>query len=200
MPKTISPQCASIELHGWDAPTQTWHGPDELAYNVAPCRRILNQLRRLPGSWYGRLQSHRPDELALNFRASIHDLGDAGLAVIDMEGSPGGPLQIVLVVPARRLARIRPDLAFEFVSFVRFLEGPETLGAELAIHDRIQQVLSHAGEPRNLVFSIESRHVLPEYRIALSEHVERLATSMIAWTTEKDAPANCLRGAQDVCC
>jgi len=182
-----SPPLPSIELHGWDAPTQSWHGPDELAYNVAPCRGILNQLRKLPGSWYGRLHSHRRHELMLNFCASIHDLGDAGLAVIDMEGSPGGPLQIILVVPAQRLPRVRPDLAFEFVSFVRFLEGPETVGSELAIHDYIQNVLGRIAEPKTLVFSLESRHVLPEYHIVLSEQAEKLAMSMIAWTAEKDA-------------
>jgi len=153
---------------------------------VAPCRGILNQLRKLPGSWYGRLHSHRRHELMLNFCASIHDLGDAGLAVIDMDGSPGGPLQIILVVPAQRLPRVRPDRAFEFVPFVRFLEGPETVGSELAIHDYIQNVLARVAEPKTLVFSLESRHVLPEYHIVLSEQAERLAMSMIAWTAEKD--------------
>jgi hypothetical protein len=177
----------AIELHGWDARTQSWHGPDELACNLAPCRHILNQLRTLPGSWYGRLQSRRWSGLTLSFCASIHDLGDAGLAVIDMEGSPGGPLQIILAVPAQRLPEARTDLAFEFVSFVRFLEGHETVGSELAIHDYIQRVLDEAAGPRTLVFSIESRHVLPEYHIVLSEQAERLAISMIAWMAEKDA-------------
>jgi hypothetical protein len=180
------PRLPCIELHGWDAATQSWHGPDELAYNLAPCRGILNRLRKLSGSWYGRLRSHQRHELMLNFCASIHDLGDAGLAVIDMEGSPGGPLQIILVVPAQRLPRVRPDLAFEFVSFVRFLEGPETVGSELAIHDYIQNVLARVAEPKTLVFSLESRYVLPEYHIVLSEQAEKLAMSMIAWTAEKD--------------
>ena len=187
MAHSPSPARAPIELHGWDAATQSWHGPDELAYLMAPGRAILNQLRKLPGSWYGRLRSGRRHELTLCLCASIHDLGDAALAVIDMEGSPGGPLQIVLVVPAQRLARVRPDLAFEFVCFVRFLEGPETAGAELAIHDHIQNVLERAAEPRTLVFSIEGRHVLPEYHIVLSEQAERVTMSMIAWTAEKDA-------------
>jgi hypothetical protein len=182
-----SPPQPVIELHGWDARTQSWHGPDELAYNVAPCRRILNQLRTLPGSWHGRLQSRRWSGLTLSFCASIHDLGDVGLGVIDMDGSPGGPLQIILAVPAQRLPEVRTDLAFEFVSFVRFLEGRETVGSELAIHDYIQRVLHEAAGPRTLVFSIENRHVLPEYHIVLSEQAEKLAISMIARMAEKDA-------------
>jgi hypothetical protein len=40
-----------------------------------------------------------PGQLSLNLCASIHDLGDAGLAIIDLEGSPGGPLEVTLVVP-----------------------------------------------------------------------------------------------------
>jgi len=185
-------RCASgpppvIELHGWDARTRSWHGPDELAYNLASCGSVLTQLRSLPGSWYGHLRSRRWSGLTLSFCASIHDLGDAALAVIDMEGSPGGPLQIVLAVPAQRQPLVRPELAFEFVSFVRFLEGAETVGSELAIHDYIQRVLEESAEPRTLVFSIESRHVHPECHIPLSEQAERLAICMIAWMAEKDA-------------
>jgi hypothetical protein len=185
--RSAFPFVPTIELHGWDAHTESWHGPDELAYNVAPCRRILNQLRALPGSWYGRLRSQRWSGLMLSFCASIHDLGDAGLAVIDMDGSPGGPLQIILAVPVQRLPKVRADLAFEFVSFVRFLEGQETAGSELAIHDYIQRVVSEVSEPKTLVFSIESRHVVPEYHIVLSEQAEKLAICMIAWMGEKDA-------------
>jgi hypothetical protein len=176
-----------IELHGWDSRAHAWHGPDELTYTLAGCRHILSKLRELPGSWYGRLHARDRGGLRLSFWASIHDLGDAGLAAIDMEGSPGSALEIILVVPAGRRAKLRPDLAFEFVSFLRFLEGPESLGSEMAVHDYIERTLHEAGEPATLVFSIQTRFVLAEVQIPIAEQAERLAMTMIAWLAEKDA-------------
>jgi hypothetical protein len=182
-----TPRAPHIELHGWDSRARAWHGPDELTYTLKGCRHILSKLRELPGSWYGRLRARERGGPPLSFCASIHDVGDAGLAVIDMEGSPGGPLEIILVVPAQRRAKVRPDLAFEFVSFLRFLEGPESLGSEMAIHDYIEGALSEAGKPATLIFSIQTRFVLPEAHIPISQQAERLAMSMTAWMAEKDA-------------
>ena len=76
---------------------------------------------------------------------------------------------------------------FEFVSFLHFLEGPETVGSELALHDYIQNVLSRTTEPKTQLFSIESAHIRPEYEIVLAKHSEKLAMSLIAWMAEKDA-------------
>ena len=176
-----------VELHGWDSRAGAWHGPTELTFTLRGCGRILSQLREMPGSWYGKLRTEAPEEPPLDFHVSIHDLGDAGLALLDIEGSPGGPLEVVLAIPARRRAGIRPDLAFEFVAFLGFLRGLENPGSEMAIHDYIQRVLGEAGEPSTLVFSIETRFVLPESRMSISEQAERLAMSMIAWMAEKDA-------------
>jgi len=176
-----------IALHGWDSRTQVWHGPDELTYGLSGSRHILRKLRQLPGSWYGRLRAQIAGQLPLTFCASIHDLGDAGLAVLDLEGSPHGPLEVTLVIPAQRRARIRKDFAFEFVSFLRFLEGSESSGSELAVHDYIHQVLTETGEATTLVFSIETQFVEREVQILISQQVERLAMSMIAWMAEKDA-------------
>lgn len=122
-----------------------------------------------------------------SFDASIRDLGDSGLATIDMEGSPGGPLHIILTVPQQRLARMRPDLAFEFVSFVTFLEGHSKSGSVYEIHDYVQQALSHVTTPTTFVFSIESLNVPRDCQLVLSEHAEKLAISMIAWMAEKDS-------------
>jgi len=176
-----------IALHGWDSRDQVWHGPDELTYTLSGSRQILRKLRPLASSWHGRLHAQMPGQLSLNLCASIHDLGDAGLAIIDLEGSPGGPLEVTLVVPAHRRARIRKDFAFEFAAFLRFLEGLESSGSELAIHDYIQRVLSETGAATTLVFSIETRFLEREVQILIAEQVERLAMSMIAWMTEKDA-------------
>lgn len=176
-----------VELHGWDSRAGAWHGPTELTFTLRGCGRILSQLRELPGSWYGKLRTEAPEEPPLGFHVSIHDLWDAGLALLDIEGSPGGPLEVILAIPAQRRARIRPDLAFEFVAFLGFLKGLENPGSEMAIHDYIQRVLGEADEPSTLVFSIETRFVVPESRMLISEQAEKLAMSMIAWMAEKDA-------------
>jgi len=176
-----------VELHGWDSLAGGWYGPTELTFTLRGCGRILSQLRELPGSWYGKLHTEAPGEPALGFQASIHDLWDAGLALLDIQGSPGGPLEVVLAIPAQRRARIRPDLAFEFVAFLAFLKGLEKPGSEMAIHDYIQRVLGEADRTSTLVFSIETRLVVPESRMSISEQAERLAMSMIVWMAEKDA-------------
>jgi hypothetical protein len=186
MPETA--QCEPcVALHGWDSRDQVWHGPDELAYTLSGSREILRKLRPLASSWHGRLHAQMPGRLSLNFCASIHDLGDAGLAIIDLEGSPGGPLEVTLVVPTHRRARIRKDFAFEFAAFLRFLEGTESSGSELPIHDYIHRVLCDADAATTLVFSIETRFLERDVQILIAEQVERLAMSMIAWITEKDA-------------
>jgi hypothetical protein len=176
-----------VELHGWDSLSSAWHGPTELTFTLRGCGRILSQLRELPGSWYGKLRTEAPEEPPLAFHVSIHDLCDAGLALLDFEGSPGGPLEVVLVVPAQRRARIRPDMAFEFVAFLGFLRGLEHPGSELAIHDYILRALEEADRRSTLVFSIETRFALPESRMSISRQAERAAMSMIAWMEEKDA-------------
>lgn len=186
MPETAQRE-PCIALHGWDSRGQVWHGPDELAYEISGSREILRKLRPLASSWHGRLHAQMAGQLSLNFCASIHDLGDAGIAIIDLEGSPGGPLEVTLVVPAHRRARVREDFAFEFAAFLRFLEGPKSSGSELAIHDYIHRVLSETGATTTLVFSVETRFLESEVQILIAEQVERLAISMIAWMTEKDA-------------
>ena len=176
-----------IALHGWDSRDQMWHGPDELAYTLSGSAQILRKLRPLASSWHGRLHAQMPGQLSLDFCTSIYDLGDAGLATIDLEGSPDGPLEVTLVVPAHRRARVRKDFAVEFAAFLRFLEGPKSSGSELAIHDHIHRVLSETGAATTLVFSVETTFLEREVQILIAEEVERLAIGMIAWMTEKDA-------------
>ena len=176
-----------IELHGWDSHAQAWHGPDELTFTLRGCRRILAQLRQVPGSWYGRLRAELAGEPPLSVCASVHDLGDSGLAVIDVEGSPGGPLEVVLAVPAHRRPQVRPELAFEFVAFLRFLEGRTSLGSEQALHDYVHSVLAEpAGPPSTLIFTIETRAVTADTHLLISQQAEKLAMSMLQWMAEKD--------------
>lgn len=184
MPETT--QCEPrIELHGWDWRGQVWHGPDELTFALNGSREILRKLRPLASSWHGKLHAQMPGQLSLDFYASIYDLSDAALAILNLEGSPGGPLEITVVIPAHR--RVRKDFAFEFAAFLRFLEGPESSGAELAIHDYIHRVLGERDAATTLVFSIETCFIERELQILIAEQVERLAVSMLAWMTEKDA-------------
>ena len=165
----------------------SWHGPDELDYSLAGCQGIVTRLRALPGAWYGRLRTQAPGGLPLTFWGTARDMDDAGLATLDLEGSEGGPLLSMLIVPAQRRHLVRGDLAFEFVSYLRFLEGQVGAGAEMAIHDHIEQHLSGADRLKTLVFSVESRFVEDETRIALCEQADRLAVSLIASMAERDA-------------
>jgi hypothetical protein len=176
-----------VELHGWDSRAGAWHGPTELRFTLRGCGRILSQLREMPGSWYGKLRTEAPGEPPLVFHVSIHDLWDSGLGLLDISGSPGGPLEVILAIPAQRRARIRPEMAFEFAAFLGFLRGLENPGSEMAIHDYIQRVLAEADATSTLVFSIETRFMVPESRMLISEQAERLAMSMIGWMAEKDA-------------
>lgn len=176
----------NVHLYGWDCESQAWHGPNELKYTLQGSRRILQKLRNTPGSWYGKLSCSVPDEPPLNFHTIIHDLGDAGLAVIDMEDSPSGPLEVLAVIPKQRLARVRPDFAFEFLAYLRFLGGHSSFGSELTIHDCIQNTLETDKES-SLIFSINIGVIVPEVDIVLSKHIERLSMSMLQWLSEKDA-------------
>ena len=175
-----------IELHGWDATSSAWHGPDELAFSLSGCRNLLNKLRQAPGSWYGHAKATGEDGLPVPFAISVHDIGDAGLGAIDLEDSEGGPIEVVLVVPPQRRSRRREELAFEFVSYLRFLEGPVSSGRELALHEYLEHTLAAAGTDVTLVFSIETRPVATEVLYLLSEQVEHLSMAMIAWMAEKD--------------
>ena len=96
-----------IEWHGWDSTSGAWHGPDELDFSLAGCRGILGRLRQFSSSWTGRLGVPAAGRMPLSLWASVRDLGDAGLAVLDADGSPGGPLEVVLVAPVQR----RPQAA-----------------------------------------------------------------------------------------
>ncbi len=180
------PDYGRIELHGWDSRSQSWHGPDEISFSAAGTARILNQLRELHGSWHGKLRTQGPDVPALTLCAQIYDLGDVGLATVDMEGSPGGPIEIALVVPSARRGRLRPELAFEFASFLRFLEGPQSQGAEMAIHDHIERAIKESDPASTLVISVDTRSVAPEAHILIAATAEKLTMTLIAWMAEKD--------------
>ncbi len=175
-----------INLHGWDSSAQDWHGPDELTFSLAGCANIVRKLRQLPGSWYGTLQEECAGELPVKFAASIQDLGDAGLGIVDLDGSPRGPAHIVLVVPSQRRVKLRPEFAFEFTSYAKFLSGAEAAGWELAIHNYIEKVLAGPADSGTAVFSIETPHAAPELKLHFAQSAGKLAMSMIASMADRD--------------
>ena len=176
-----------IELHGWDSRNQAWSGPDELSYSLKGGRRILDGLREGGGCWHGELRVKAPQVPPLTFYAQVYDLGDGCVATLDMEGSPGGPLEVVLVIPAERRSMVRPEMAFEFAAYLRFLEGPVSRGSEMAIFDRVERTLRETDARTTIVFSMETRFAGPEVHILTAQACERLAMAMVAWAGEKHA-------------
>ena len=176
----------AIELHGWDARAHAWHGPTPLQFSAKDSAKLIDKLRGSTGSWYGKLHADVPGEPRLSFCACVHDLGDAGLGMLDLEGTQGGPLQFILVAPACRRHKLRPEMAFEFIAFLRFLAGPESVGDELALHDYIERAL--AGSPNaTLVFSVETHVLLPELQILLAQQAERLTFAIVAALAKEES-------------
>jgi len=91
---------------------------------------------------------------------------DAGLALLDIEGSPGGPLEVVLAVRrsgAAESGRTWPSSSWRF----KLLRGLEEARSEMAI----QITSARTGEKRigvYPVFSVGTRFVVPESRILIS--------------------------------
>src|SRR5215472_17038139 len=104
--------------YGWDARTETWHGPNTLNLAAAQARRLLLKLQATPGhSWYGPIRCCAPGEPEARFFALVHDLSDCALAMIYCDESRMGPAEILVTIPPDRRARLRPDFAFEFLAF-----------------------------------------------------------------------------------
>ncbi len=92
----------------------------------------------------------------------------------------------MLVIPPQRREQLRPELAFEFASYLRFLEGPESQGVEMAIHDHVESAIRESDPETTLVISVETRFLTSEVHILIADAAEKLAMSLIAWLREKD--------------
>lgn len=167
-----------IELHGWDAVAQQWHTPALIDHKFDRKDPIARRLRNWSGAWHGRMQASVPGEPRIDFSASVHDLGDCGVGMLDLDGSDGGPLHFVLAVPGDRRSLVRPELGFEFVSFMRFLEGATPRNPDMALLDYIEGVLK-APQAEHLVFSVEGSPQIPEMQLLVSQQAERLAMGMV---------------------
>jgi hypothetical protein len=167
--------------YGWDSRTETWHGPNALDVVATPARRLLLKLQTAMGhSWYGPIKCSTPGEPEARFFALIHDLSDCALAMIYCDESRMGPAEILVTIPADRRAQLRPDFAFEFLAFTRFL-GSISGGAELQIHDGVEAAIKAAGPGDTLVFSVSTGMWPHDMDHVLSRCVEKVAVAMYHW-------------------
>src|SRR5579864_6113825 len=80
IPSPLRRGAGSIHLYGWDARSETWHGPNELSRCSTPDKRLLQTLRAAPGkSWYGPVTCCTSGERATRFFALLHDLSDCAI-------------------------------------------------------------------------------------------------------------------------
>ncbi len=176
------PACApEMVWYGWDSRTETWHGPNTFKPATVP-RRLLQALQSTPGrSWYGPVKCCTAGEPEARFFVLIHDLSDCALAMIYCDESRTGPAEIVVTIPPEHRARLRPEFAFEFLGFTRFL-GLAGNGGELPIHDGVEAAIHAAdGSGDTLVFSVSSGLWPHDMEHMLSRCVEKVAVAMCRW-------------------
>jgi hypothetical protein len=178
-PTAASERC--IQLYGWDSRSNVWHGPDELSLAGVRPQRLEQALRSAPGrSWYGPLSCSTRGEPANRFFAIIHGLADCGVAMVYCDESRTGPVELLTIVPAELRRILRPDFAFELVSFASFL-GSVPGSANLAIIEGITTALEESPPSDSLVFSICTGLWESDLDYALSRCVEKIAVAMLDW-------------------
>ena len=174
---------SGVHLHGWDAQAESWNGPIPLT----PCKhgdRGTAKIRAARGTFQGKVRCSLPGLPCLEFYTSVYDLRDAGLAIVHLDGSHGGPVGIVVVVPRDRRRLLRDDFAFELMTLVSFLGSPIITGCELQINDYIEEVLRT--EPSaSQVFAVETAELDSDISIVLSAHFENLAAAMLDWMAKR---------------
>lgn len=172
-----------VHLYGWDARTESWNGPTGLDFSHRGSRHLVQALQAAPGgSWYGPVSCNLPGEAPARFFSLIHALGDCAVAMIYCNDSRTGPVEIVTVVPPELRARLRPDFAFEFVAFARFLGAVSEAGA-LTLHDLMESAIRGSEASEALVFSIGTGLWTSDLDHVLSCCVEKVALSMLEWVT-----------------
>jgi hypothetical protein len=174
-----------IQLYGWDSRSETWNGPTGLSFPLRGSQRVLEALRATPGqSWYGPVNCGAPGQPQSRFFTVIHALCDSAVAMIYCNDSRTGPVEIVAVLPPELRARLRPEFAFEFVAFLRFLEALSESGA-LTVHDLITTGIVETHPSDALVFSISTGLWTSDQDLVLSACVETIAISMLQWIAER---------------
>jgi hypothetical protein len=174
-----------IQLYGWDSRTETWNGPTGLSFSLRASRRLLQVLKAAPGrSWYGPVTCGAPGEAPTRFFSLIHAQCDCAVAMIYCNDSRTGPVEIVAAIPPELRARLRPDFAFEFVAFARFL-GALSEGGALTVHDLMAAAIRESQLSEALVFSLSTGLWTSDLDHVLSGCVEKIALSMLEWVAER---------------
>ena len=177
----LKPPAPSVQLYGWDSKHTAWHGPNALSKGVKPSSRLLKSLQAVSGkSWFGPLACCSAEQESARFFTLIHDLSDCAVSIIYCDESKAGPAEIVAVIPAGRRACVRPDFAFEFLAFCRFL-GVVDAGHECQVHDAIAAGIAEAPAEDHLVFSFSSGMWPEDLDHVLSCCVEQVAVSLCKW-------------------
>jgi hypothetical protein len=175
----------NIQLYGWDSRTESWNGPTGLSFSLRASRHLVQALQTAPGrSWYGPVNCNVPGEAPTRFFSLIHALCDCAVAMIYCNDSRTGPVEIVAVVPPELRARVRPDFAFEFVAFARFLGALSEEGA-LTVHDLIAAAIRESPSSEALVFCVSTGLWTSDLDHVLSCCVEKIALSMLEWVAER---------------
>jgi len=186
MYKTKSSQIErpGVYLHGWDARAESWNGPIPLAPSRCGAR-TNSKVRSALGAFHGKLRCSVPGLPCIEFYTTVYDLRDAGVAIVHMDGSHGGPVGIVAVIPRDRRRLLRDDFAFELMTLISFLGAPVNRGCELQINDYIEEALRP--EPAaTQVFAVETAELSPDTSIVLSVHFENLAAAMLDWMASRE--------------
>jgi len=174
----------SFHLHGWDAQAESWHGPIPLVPSRRGARPTA-RVRTALGAFQGKLRCTVPGLPCIEFHTAVYDLRDAGLAIVHMDGSHGGPVGILAVIPRARRRLLRNDFAFELMTVVSFLGSPINAGCELQINDYIEEALRTVPSATQ-VFAVETAELSWDTSIVLSAHFENLAAAMLDWMATRE--------------
>jgi len=183
--KNSTIECLPVHLHGWDAQTDSWHGPIPLTLHDPAVRRILARMRTTRGVFHTKVACTVPGLPSIEFFTSAYDLGDTGLAIVHLDGRHANPVGIVAVVPRTRRKLLRDEYAFELMTLLSFLGTPINHGSELEIHDYIEETL-RADPSATQVFTVETAEVDSDTGIVLSSHFEQIAAAMLEWLAARE--------------
>jgi len=136
------------------------------------------------GSWFGPLQCASPGEPPARFFVTVHDLKDCAVAMVYCGDSKAGPAEVLAVIPAELRARLRPEFAFEFLAFARFL-GAFGDAAAITVHDRITAAMEESPPTDSLVFSLCTGMWPADRDPVLSQCIETIAMSLLPWLAER---------------
>jgi hypothetical protein len=190
---TLIERC-DAHLHGWDAQTESWNGPIPLVPSGRGAR-FTAKVRNAPGAFQGKLRCSVPGLPCIEFCTAIYDLGDAGLALVHLDGS-NAPVGIVAVIPRDRRKLLRDDFAFELMTIISFLGSPINSGCELQINDYIEETL-RTDPSATQIFAVETAELCSDISIVLSAHFEHLAAAMLDWMANREPQDDSIAAAED---